>query len=204
VRRALAFALVALLLAGLAIVPLLARANHQPTTDGNDTPGPLDVRRVDVKGTSSTPKWLVTTFGRWGARSIWDKGYGLVYLDAVGDEHYDHFALVRSNGFRLEATLWRDRKHKDDVRIGALHVARTNKRSFTVRVPLRRLDIPEARLFYRWYVQTIVVTRRCPRSCFDRAPDEGAVTEVVPQPSPPTSPPPTISIPPVTPSPSSD
>lgn len=187
--------------AALAVVPLLAWANHQDATDGNDTRGPLDVRTVQVKGTRSKPKWRVTTYGRWGPRSIWDKGYGLVYFDSFGDEHFDHYALVRSNGFALEATLWRDRKRRDDVRVGKLHVARTDKRSFTVRVPLRRLDIPQARLVYRWYAQTIVVTRDCPRTCFDRAPNDGAVTEPVPEPAPPISPPPTPSIRPVTPSP---
>ena len=200
-RRGTVLVIAAGLLAALAAIPLLAWANHETTTDGNDTRGPLDVKRVDVKGTRSKPKWRVSTFGRWGPNAIWDKGYALVHLDAFGDEHFDHYALVRSNGFALEATLWRDRKRKDDVRAGKLHVARTNKRSFTVRVPLRRLDMPESRLFYRWYVQTIVVTGRCPRSCFDRAPDDGAVTEVVPQP-PPTTSSPIPSIPPVTPTPS--
>ena len=193
---------VAVVLLAASMVPLWAWANHEPAADGNDTRGPLDVRRVDVKGTRVKPKWRVTTYGTWGPQSIWDKGYGLVHLDAFGDEHYDHYALVRSNGFALEASLWRDRKSKDDVRVGALNVARTNKRSFTVRVPLRRLHIPDARLFYRWYVQTIVVSRSCPRTCFDRAPDDGAVTELVPQPQPTPSAPPTPSIPPVTPTPS--
>jgi hypothetical protein len=192
-----------LLLAALALAPLLAWANHQPADDGNDTLGVLDVRRVDVKGTRSKPKWHVATFPRWDARSIWDKGYALVYFDAFGDDHFDHYALVRSNGFGLEGTLWRDRKRKDDVRAGKLHVARSNGRSFTVRVPLRRLDIPRNRLVYRWYVQTILVNGRCPRSCLDRAPDDGAVTEPVPEPPPPsTIPPPTPSIPPLTPTPS--
>lgn len=201
-RRSVALVLCGALLASLAALPFLALANHQPATDPNDTRGPLDVRRAIVKGTRTKPKWRVTTFGRWGARSIWDKGYGLVYVDALGDEHFDHFALVRSNGYALEASLWRDRKKKDDVRVGRLHVARSDRRSFTVRIPLGRLDMPEARLFYRWYVQTIAVTRRCPRSCFDRAPDEDAVTEFVTRPGPTTTGSTIPPIPPITPSPS--
>jgi hypothetical protein len=204
VRRLGRIGLAVTLLAGLAALPLLARANHQPADDGNDTRGPLDVRTVQVKGTRAKPKWRVTTFGRWGPETIWDKGYGLVRLDAFGDEHYDHYALVRSNGFALQASLWRDRRRKDDVRVVKLHVARTNKRSFTVRVPLRRLNIPDARLFYRWYVQTIVVTSACPRSCFDRAPDDGAVTELIPtgtEPPPSPLPTPTLTVtPPASPS----
>lgn len=198
-RRPVALALCALLVTALAALPFLALANHEPATDGNDTRGPLDVRRVTVKGTRAKPKWRVSTFARWGARSIWDKGYGLVRVDALGDDHFDHYALVRSNGYALDATLWRDRKRKDDVRVGRLHVARSDRRSFSVRIPLRRLQMPDARPFYRWYVETIAVTRRCPRACLDRAPDDGSVTEVVAGPSPTTTRLPTPSIPPVTP-----
>ena len=201
-RRVAALGIALVLLAALALIPLLARANHQPATDRNDTRGPLDVRRVEVNGTRSKPKWRVVTFGRWGARSIWDKGYGLVHLDAFGDGHFDYFALVRSNGHGLEAALWRDRKKKDDARLGKLHVARSDRRSFTVEVPTRRLHIPQARVFYRWYVQTIAVTRNCPRSCFDRAPDHGAVTEFVRRPPPTSTLPPGPSVSPVTPTPS--
>ncbi|HEY7873871.1 MAG TPA: hypothetical protein VIG64_01995 [Actinomycetota bacterium] len=187
------------LMASLALAPLLAQANHQSPEDGNDTRGVLDVRRVDVKGTRSKPKWRVATSARWDARTIWDKGYALVYFDVLGNEHFDHYALVGSNGFGLEGSLWRDRRQKPDARIGALHVARSDRRSFTVRVPLRRLDIPRARLTYRWYVQTILVNGRCPRSCLDRVPNDGAVTEPVPEPNV-TSPPPTPPLPSITPS----
>ena len=176
----------------LATLPLIASANHQAVRDRNDTKGALDVKRVAVKGTRSRPKWQVVTFSGWSAASIWDQGYGLVYLDTFGSGRFDYYALVRSNGYSLDATLWRDRKHKRDYRVSKLHVARSTHRSFTVKIPLRKLKIPKARLAYRWYVQTIVSSGVCPRSCFDRAPDSGAVAEPIPGRKPPSTPPPTI------------
>jgi hypothetical protein len=174
------------------LMPLLASANHQTVTDPNDGKGPLDVHRVAVKGKRARPKWKVVTFSGWSAQSIWDQGYGLVYLDTLGDRHFDYYGLVRSNGYALEGTLWRQRKKKGDVKMGKLQVARSNHRSFTVKIPLRKLEIPAARVYYRWYVQTITTSDVCPRSCFDRAPDDGAVTEPVPGRTSTTTIPPTI------------
>jgi hypothetical protein len=178
--------------AAFAVLPLFASANHAPVRDSNDTKGALDVRHVKVKGTRSRPKWQVVTFSRWSAASIWDEGYGLVYLDTFGKGRFDYYALVRSDGYALEATLWRDRKKKADNRVAKLHVARSNHKSFTVKIPLRKLKLPKARLTYRWYVETIVSSEVCPRSCFDRAPDSGAVAEPIPGRKPPSTPPPTI------------
>lgn len=187
--------------AALAALPLLASANHQDVTDGNDVRGSLDVRRVEVKGTRGRPKWRLATYGSWSAAAIWDQGYGLVYLDTFGSSRYDYYALVRSNGFSLRASLWRDRKSAKDARVSTLHVARADHRSFTVEIPLRKLSIPRSRLVYRWYAETVVTSEACPRSCLDRAPDEGGVTEPVPGHKPPTTPPPTI-LPSLTPTPS--
>ncbi len=112
---------------------------------------------------------------------MWDEGYGLVYFDTFGTKRFDYYALVRSDGYHLEATLWRDRKRKRDVRVSKLHVARADRRSFTVTVPLRKMKIPRSRRSYRWYVETIAVDDgACPRSCLDRAPNRGAVAEPVP------------------------
>jgi hypothetical protein len=185
-------AAVVLVGAALTVVPLFASANHAAVRDSNDTKGVLDVRRVAVKGKRERPKWQVVTFSGWSAASVWDQGYGLVYLDTFGEGRFDYYALVLSNGYSLNGTLWRDRKKKADYRVAKLHVARANRRSFTVKIPLGKLKIPDARLTYRWYAETIVSSGACPRSCLDRAPDSGAVTEPVPGREPPTTPPPTI------------
>jgi hypothetical protein len=193
-------AAVVLLGAALALLPLLASANHAAVKDKNDTKGALDVKRVTVKGTRARPKWQVVTFSGWSAASIWDEGYGLVYLDTFGGGRFDYYALVSSDGYSLNASLWRDRQKKSDHRVRKLHVARATRRSFTIKIPLSRLKIPDARLTYRWYVETIMSNGACARPCFDRAPDAGAATEPIPGRKPPTTPPPTI-IPSLTPTP---
>ena len=191
---------VAALGAALGMVPMLASANHQAVRDHNDTKGVLDVRRVNVKGTRARPKWQVVTFSGWSAASIWDQGYGLVYLDTFGGGRFDYYALVESDGYSLNASLWRDRRKKSDRRTSKLHVARAGRRSFTVKIPLRKLKLPDARLTYRWYVETIMSNDVCAHPCFDRAPDSGAVAEPIPGRQPPSTPPPTI-IPSLTPTP---
>lgn len=201
-KRRSVVALVVVALAALAVaLPLLASARREGLRDTNDVRGPLDVKKVGFISHRSHPKWRVTTFSRWTAASIWDTGYGLVFLDTFGNGRFDYYALVRSDGYALDGTLWRDRKKKSDRRVAKLHVARADHRSFTVTIPLRKLAIPKARLTYRWYVETIASGGPCPRTCIDRAPDKGAVTEPIPGRKAATTPPPTI-IPPVTPSPS--
>ena len=193
-RHARVAASLVVLFATVALLPLLASANHQDVDDANDVKGILDVKRVQVKGTRASPKWRIVTFSSWSATAIWDGGYGLVHLDTLGDEHFDYYALVRSNGYGLEATLWRHRRKSGDTRLGKLHVARSDRRSFTVKIPLRKLKIPEARLVYRWYAQTLVTSDACPRACLDRAPDAGAVTEPLAGRTPPST---TPTIPPI-------
>ncbi len=75
-------------------------------------------------------------------------------------------------------SLWRDRQKYADTYITPLKEWRPNRRSLTVRVPLSRMYLggPQ-RLTYRWKVQTMLTGDRCRRVCFDRAPNDTAVTE---------------------------
>ena len=159
------------------MLPLLfASAQHVDVGDRNDTEGPLDIRRVSVEGIKE-PKWHVKTWRRWSVESVFDSGFGLVYFDTFGNDRFDYYAFVRSNGFRLLGSLWRDRTNKADKRISSLKVSRPNKKSFKIRVPLRKMRFPTKRLRYNWYVQTLISSRACPRVCFDRAPDRGSILE---------------------------
>jgi hypothetical protein len=154
--------------------------------EGNDTRGALDVRRAD-KRFVRRPLWRVVTWSRWGTRALRDRGYVLVHLDTFSTPRFDHFILVRSTGARMRAGLFADRvPPRNDRRLGAVPVWRPNRRSLSVRVPLRRLRVGSQRESYRWYVKTIFTSRRCRRTCLDRVPDKGAVEESLeaPQPSP--------------------
>ncbi|MGH2695324.1 MAG: hypothetical protein ACRDJJ_11015 [Actinomycetota bacterium] len=186
-----------------ALAPLLAGATHLDPDDANDARGPLDVESVRSFGVTRRPSWRVITFAKWTAKRVWDKGFVLVFLDTFGDDRLDYYALVRSNGSRMRARLFRDRRRKRDRDLGRLRAWRRGRRSVSVRVPFRRLRVGGNRPFYRWQVQTLFTGRRCRRACFDLVPDRGPVLEplVEPGPSPTVSPTPSPS-PTVTPTPS--
>lgn len=171
------------LVLALLALPLFALASHADVQDENDTNGLLDVKFVKVRG-DERPRWEFITFGEWSNERIWDRGYALVHFDAKGDRRFEKYALVRSTGFSVEGTLWRDRKEKSDVKIADLDVFRRNRRSVTVRIPLRKLDIPERRDFYRWFTETLFTGNVCPRVCIDRVPDERSIRESVAEPTP--------------------
>jgi hypothetical protein len=198
-KACLAIALMTALVAS--IVVLGASAAPSNTSDGNDTKGPLDIKRVEKLG-NEKPRWTIVNFRDWRVERMWDHGYVIVNLDTFGSRRYDYYVVVRSKGTQLSATLWRDRARKDDVRIGFVESWKRNGRSVAVRIALRRLNIPKQRAFYYWQARTLYTGRDCTTVCIDVAPNKGGVQEPNPlfSPSPiPTTPVPTIT-PTITPS----
>jgi hypothetical protein len=180
-------------IAALVAVPFLASAKHADLSDADDTRGLLDIAKVGLHG-QERPVWKVITFPKWGTERVFDRGYGLVHLDVRGDSHFEYFALVRSVGSRLDAELFRNRKRKPDFSVGSVQVWRADRKSFSVRVPLARMRVAEDRLFYRWFVQTLMTGRSCPQVCIDRVPDEGNVQQPLGIPTPEPTPTPTITV----------
>jgi hypothetical protein len=195
----LALALCALLAA--AAIPFVASADHIGLQDGNDTKGPFDVRRIKVAG-ARRPRYNVVTFPRWKVAQVWDRSYGLVYFDTFGGDAPDYYVLVRSDGYRMRARLYRDKARKKDRILSAVKAWRPGNRSFAVRVPLGRMRFPEQRLVYHWWVMTLHTGTLCKKVCFDRAPDTGKVTEPAPGAGQSPTPTPSISVPTPTPTPS--
>jgi hypothetical protein len=153
-----------------------AAANHTDQTDANDTRGVLDVSAVFHRHDAVPPSWEIVTFARWTPGSIWDAGYLLVWIDTLGDEDPDYYALVRSTGRGVAGSLWRDRRSKDAF-VARLRTNRANQRSVRVAVPFRKMEIGDHRTIYRWSVQTILTGGPCSRPCFDLVPDGGALIE---------------------------
>jgi len=183
-------ALVAAICIGALALPLLATAGHETVQDGNDTKGLLDVRRVKVDY-AKRPRWTIVTWRGWTPRRVWDRGYFLVQLDTFGSDRFDYYAFVRSNGRRMIGTLVRDRVSRPDRTVSSVRAFKPSRNKLRVRFPLTKMRIGDKRLSYRWNVQTIFSSNGCPRSCFDFAPDQGAIQEPVPDRVPPT-PTPTI------------
>ncbi len=191
-RLALAFALCALVAA--AALPLVASADHADVSDPNDAKGPFDVRRVNVSG-ARKPRYDVVTFPRWTAARVWDRSYGLVYFDTFGGEAPDYYVMVRSDGYRMRARLYRDKAKKKDRPLSGVKAWRPGKRSFAVRVPLGKMKFPQQRLVYHWWVLTLHTGTSCKKVCFDRAPNTGKVTEPAPGAGQSPTPTPSISVP---------
>jgi hypothetical protein len=167
----------------LAVVPvLIAFADHREISDGNDTRGPLDVSLARMSS-GRPPGWIIRTRSRWNARRIFDHGFVVIRLDTYGDREFDYYALARSNGKKISAWLYADRRSKDDRRMSRLGMKRGSKQSIQVWVPFRKLRFSR-RPSYSWIVETLWTSKRCPRVCIDRAPNRGAVLE--PRQPPPT------------------
>lgn len=141
--------------------------------DENDTHGFLDVKEIDSFLGSDEPVWRVVTLARWSTFKMWDQGFVLIHLDTFGADVPDYYALIRSVGTRLRATLYRN-GHK----LSSLRVWRGSRRSVSIRIPLEKLVVGTARHFYRWRVVTL--TDRCRRTCFDQIPNEGALVQPLP------------------------
>jgi hypothetical protein len=173
---------------GVGLATQVFSAGASVVAEGNDTRGALDVRRVDTLFRHK-PLWRVTTWSQWRAHEMRDRGYVLVHLDTFGSRRSDYYILIRASGERLRGLLFRNRvPPADDRRLGFVRVWRRDRRSVSVRLPLRRLGVGPEREVYRWYVQTIFTSRQCRRACLDRAPNSGAVEERLGRPKPTPSP----------------
>ena len=193
-RRTAARAALALCaLVAAASVPLIASADHATVRDPNDAKGPFDVRRIEVEGTR-VARYDVVMFPRWTVARVWDRSYALLYFDTFGGEAPDYYVLVRSDGYRMRARLYRDRARKKDRPLAFVKAWRPGKRSFAVRVPLRKMKFPDERLLYYWWVQTLHTGTECKTVCFDRAPNAQRVTEPAPGAGQSPTPTPSLSI----------
>jgi hypothetical protein len=157
--------------ATVGLVSLAAGAHDTDLTDPNDTRGLLDVRQVRLAHEGVPPAWTIVTFARWGALKMWDEGYLIVWLDTQAGPEAEYYALIRSNRYRLEGSLWRARIYGPDSFVKRLEVWRQSGRTASVRLRLFNLAFGPERAFYRWWVSTLYTNDVCRRSCRDRVPN---------------------------------
>lgn len=129
------------------------------------------------------PRWTTYTWNGWSAAHIWDRGFVVFEFDTLGNSRFDYYALIRSTGDRLEASLHRDLRRKSDRRVARLHLTRPGKASVRVRIPLDKMHFDEE-FVYRWKAQTLWTGPHCRDVCMDRAPDRGAIEQPQPKPTP--------------------
>jgi hypothetical protein len=188
-RRVLPFVLALLTVAGVTAVALAGGpSTGAHVQDPNDTRGLLDVRRVVFEPDIHPPRWTVVTFSPFTVEATRDRGFVFVYLDTIGDERFDYYALILSDGRHLAGSLWRDPKRGPDVRLMGLDVRHDPDADVAVRIPLGRLEIGEFRTVYRWSVVTTFTGRVCRSTCLDRVPDEGTFEQPIGSPTPTPTP----------------
>jgi hypothetical protein len=190
-RRMVPFAVALLTVAAVTAVALARGPSiGVPVQDPNDTKGLLDVRQVTFEPGIHPPRWTIATFAPFTEDATRDRGFVFVYLDTIGDERFDYYALILSNGRHLAGSLWRHPKRGSDVRLMGLDVRRDSDTDASIRIPLGALKIGEFRTIYRWSVVTTFAGRVCRRTCIDRVPDEGTFEQPIgsPTPTPTTTP----------------
>ena len=176
----------------VALAPWLAGAEQEAYEDPNDTKGRLDVKKVEVAGAKRV-RYKVFTFQSWNPNELRDHGFVIVFFDTFGNNRFDYFALVRSNGDGMNGSLWRDRSRKKDYKVANLKTWRPSARSVGVRVPIGRMKWPASRDHYTWRVQTLFSGGECRSVCFDVVPNDGRIT--VPRPGQTPTPTPTAPTP---------
>jgi len=186
-RRALGIGAMAVVTLTAFALPVLA--DHTDQVDRHDTGGKLDLAEV-VFDHVGAPTWRMSTFSTWSVRSIWDLGTFVVQLDTRGDAATDFIAVVRSDGRRLRADLFRLRRDGREIEMTTLPTAKAGSRAVTVTVPLRQLSIGPNRTSYFWSVlSSFTGGLLCTRTCLDAIPDEGMIEQPLPgvTPSPTTA-----------------
>ncbi len=163
-------------LAGLAL-PVLA-AGILAVEDPNDTAGLLDVHEVRFRNAAgSPPSFTIITFEDWTPRTLWDRGYFLLYLDTTGSSLPDYHVLVRADRHGLSGSLFRERT---EHRLFDVAVRKRGGSGVEVLVPIGRLTIGSHRTVYRWSVRTLFTGGACHRTCEDPAPDDSMVEQPLP------------------------
>ena len=188
--RALAIcAMVAITVVALALPAL---AHHTDQVDPDDTDGKLDLEQVafDHEG---APTWQLSTFSSWSVRSLWDRGTFIVQLDTKGDAATDLIAVVRSDGRRLVAALYRLRRDGREIELTALRTDKYGSKAVTLTVPLREVSIGPNRISYSWSVLSSFTGGNCARTCLDAVPEEGMIEQPLPGVTPSPTPSPTPS-----------
>jgi hypothetical protein len=190
--RARALGLCAMIAVTLFAFALPALAHHTDQVDPDDTDGKLDLEQVafDHEG---APSWRMATFSSWTVRSIWDLGTFIVQLDTKGDAAADFIAVVRSDGHRLVAALYRLRRDGREIELTALRSGKEGSKAVMVTVPLREVSIGANRTSYSWSVLSSFTGGNCTRTCLDVVPDVGMIEQPLPGVTPSPTPSPTPS-----------
>jgi hypothetical protein len=137
--------------------------------DAKDGVPLLDLREVDSAFERDSVRFTFLTWGRWRSQALLDRAFLVADLDPQTKTRYR--VVVRASRRGLVGVLYRKRGGRDKP-VRRVRVWRRDRTSVSVRVPARTLGLA-APGRYAWRAQSLVSGNRCPRVCFDRAPDSG-------------------------------
>lgn len=162
-RRPLLAAAAFLLVAGLMSTGP-ASAHTFTKTDGNDSPGKLDIRTASVGHATNKVVHTVQTHEGWTPKSLGNDSFFIVEIDKNFDNDFEQCAFIFFSGGRLRGSLTNCRR----TFIRSLPVSKPSKAS-------ARITIPTANTggAYRWVVFSFWsgLPARCSDLCFDAAPN---------------------------------
>ncbi len=103
-RRPLLAAAASLLVAGL-VSTGPASAHTFTKTDGNDSPGKLDIRTASVGHGNNNVVHTVRTFEGWTPKSLGNDSFFIVEIDKNFDDDFEQCAFIFFAGGRLRGAL---------------------------------------------------------------------------------------------------
>jgi hypothetical protein len=162
-RRPLLAAAASLLVAGL-VSTGPASAHTFTKTDGNDSPGRLDIRTASVGHGNSKVVHTVRTFEGWTPKSLGNDSFFVVEIDKNFDNDFEQCAFIFFAGGRLRGYLTNCRQ----TFIRQLPVSKPSKAAAKITIPTANTGTA-----YRWVVFSFWTgpPARCSDLCFDAAPN---------------------------------
>jgi hypothetical protein len=132
-------------------------------SDGNDSPGRLDIRSVSVSHKDSSVVHGVKTYEGWSAKSLGDDSFFIVGIDTNFDDDFERCAFILSVG-RLRGSLTNCRQRF----FRTLPVTKPSRTMVKVTIPGG--ELPGV---YRWAVFSYWTgpPARCSVECVDAAPN---------------------------------
>jgi hypothetical protein len=148
-----------------------AFADSRSVADGNDRPGPLDIRAAGHGHSGTAVTHRITTFSTWRARLLGPNTPNLFAVDfsTDGDPGAERIVVIYSVNGRMRADVFRP----NGVFVGRAAASKPNARTATVSIPRVRLGSPT---HYRWTALSLFSSRRlCRNGCLDEAPNTGRI-----------------------------
>jgi hypothetical protein len=148
-----------------------ALADTRRVSDGNDRPGPLDIRSATHRHAGARIVHTISTFHSWPTGLLGRNNINLFALEISTDPDraLERVVLVFFANGRMVAGVFRP----SGSFIGSATASRPNSRTVRVSLLRSRLGNPVG---YRWnWISQYRAVGTCSRVCLDRAPNSGRV-----------------------------